>query len=133
MLQLFWPTWPSAGGYRTRQHMGNFTPTLCVWDPECSSLPSRCQDAAEVIVTFSSVFKSLCSIIILTRAVGSKAMTKKGREALLTLLVCIFLLGFYPHFFLNLYRTGFLPPSSKPHSFGEKSLVLLLSDTDFGS
>lgn len=63
MLQLFWPC---AGGYGAGQHSGNSTPTLCVWDPECSALPSRSsQDTAEGIVAFSSVFKSLCSIIII--------------------------------------------------------------------
>lgn len=63
---------------------------------------------------------------------GSKALQKQGREALLTLLVCVFLLGFYPHFYLNFYSTEFLPASSKLHLFEEKILVLLLSIIDFG-
>lgn len=131
VFQLFRPAWPSAGGCGTGQHTGNLTLTLCEWDPARSGLPTGAgitsdwssQDAVDVMVTFSSVFKSLCStsiIIILTRAVGSKALQKQGREALLTLLVCVFLLGFYPDFSLSFYSTWFLPASRKPHLFGER-------------
>lgn len=47
---------------------------------------------------FSCVLKSLCFTIILTRVVGSKALQEQGRGVLLTLLVCVFLLGFGPDF-----------------------------------
>ena len=83
-------------------------------------------------ILFSPVLKSLCFAIILTGVVGLKALKKQGGVILLTLPVCMSLLGSDPDIFVTSYSVWFLPASSKPHLFGENRLMIFLSVIDFG-